>query len=186
MGRRHRARLPHVMLRMEPRPVSACPSPVTVSECVLFPLLFTYTENQAPASPLSVNSSECVMPLSPKCSELANVLSRALKSISSDAVLKSKTDFSYDIMGACMLSRFSRVQLCNPMDSSLPGSSDRGILQARMLEWVAMPFSRGSSQPRDRTLSLFCLLRWQGGSLPLVPPGKPCDGISHIHSGRII
>ena len=51
------------------------------------------------------------MALSPKCSELANVLSQALKSISSDAVLKSKTDFSYDIMGACMLSRFSRVQL---------------------------------------------------------------------------
>ena len=49
------------------------------------------------------------MLLSPKCSGLANVLSQALKSISSDAVLKSKVDFNYDIMGACMLSRFSRV-----------------------------------------------------------------------------
>ena len=38
-----------------------------------------------------------------------------------------------------------------PMDSSLPGSSVHGILQARILEWVAIPFSRGSSQPRDRT-----------------------------------
>ena len=37
------------------------------------------------------------------------------------------------------------------MDCSLPGSSVHGILQARILEWVAMPFSRGSSQPRDRT-----------------------------------
>ena len=37
------------------------------------------------------------------------------------------------------------------MDSSLPGSSVRGILQARILEWVAVPFSRGSSQSRDRT-----------------------------------
>ena len=36
----------------------------------------------------------------------------------------------------------------------LPGSSVHGILQARMLEWLAMPFSRGSSQPRDRTRSL--------------------------------
>ena len=37
------------------------------------------------------------------------------------------------------------------MDCSLPGFSARGILQAGILEWVAMPFSRGSSQPRDQT-----------------------------------
>ena len=41
--------------------------------------------------------------------------------------------------------------LCNPMDCSLPGSSIHGIFQARVLEWVAMPFSRGSSRPRVRT-----------------------------------
>ena len=41
--------------------------------------------------------------------------------------------------------------LCDPMDCSLPGSSVHGILQARVLDWVAMPFSRGSSQPKDRT-----------------------------------
>ena len=41
--------------------------------------------------------------------------------------------------------------LCDPVDSSPPGSSNHGILQARMLEWVAMCFSRGSSQPKDRT-----------------------------------
>ena len=41
--------------------------------------------------------------------------------------------------------------LCNPMDCSPSGSSVHGILQARILEWVAMPSSRGSSQPRDRT-----------------------------------
>ena len=41
--------------------------------------------------------------------------------------------------------------LCDPMDCSLPGSSIRGILQARVLEWVAVSFSRRSSQPRDRT-----------------------------------
>ena len=39
--------------------------------------------------------------------------------------------------------------LCDPMDYSLPGSSVHGILQARTLEWFAMPFSRRSSQPRD-------------------------------------
>ena len=38
------------------------------------------------------------------------------------------------------------------MDCSLPGSSSHGIFQARVLKWVAISFSRGSSQPRDRTL----------------------------------
>ena len=41
--------------------------------------------------------------------------------------------------------------LCKPMDCSLPGSSVHGILQARILEWAAIPFSRGSSQPKDWT-----------------------------------
>ena len=41
--------------------------------------------------------------------------------------------------------------LCNPMICSLPGSSIHGILQARILKWVDIPFSRGSSQPRDQT-----------------------------------
>ena len=45
----------------------------------------------------------------------------------------------------------SSPTLCDPMDCSLPGSSIRGILQARILEWVAISFSRGSSQPRDWT-----------------------------------
>ena len=44
----------------------------------------------------------------------------------------------------------SLVQLfCDPMDCSPPGSSVHGISKARMLEWVAISFSRGSSQPRD-------------------------------------
>ena len=41
--------------------------------------------------------------------------------------------------------------LCDPMDCSLPGSSVHGIFQARVLEWGAIAFSTGSSQPRDRT-----------------------------------
>ena len=40
---------------------------------------------------------------------------------------------------------------CNPMDCSPPGSSVHEILQARILEWVAVSFSRGSSRPRDQT-----------------------------------
>ena len=51
-----------------------------------------------------------------------------------------------------MLSRFSHVQLCNPMDCSLPGSSVHGILQTRILEWVAIPISMGSNPGFDPTL----------------------------------
>ena len=43
------------------------------------------------------------------------------------------------------------LTLCDPKDCSPAGYSVRGILQARILEWVAIPFSTGSSQPRDRT-----------------------------------
>ena len=56
-----------------------------------------------------------------------------------------------------MLSRFSRVQLQSsfqPMDCSLPGSSLYEILQARILEWVAVPPSRGSFRPRIKPASL--------------------------------
>ena len=45
-----------------------------------------------------------------------------------------------------------RETLCDPMDCSLSGSSVHGIFQARVLEWVATSFSRGSSWPRDQTL----------------------------------
>ena len=44
----------------------------------------------------------------------------------------------------------SCLTLCDPMDYSLPGSSVHGILQARILEWVAISFSKGSSWPRDQ------------------------------------
>ena len=45
----------------------------------------------------------------------------------------------------------SCLTLCDPVDCSPPGFSIHGILQARILEWVAISFSRGSSRPRDRT-----------------------------------
>ena len=52
----------------------------------------------------------------------------------------------------CAKSLQSCLTLCDPMDCSPPGCSIHGILQARRLEWAAITFSRGSSQPRDRTL----------------------------------
>ena len=72
-----------------------------------------------------------------------------------------------DDLCACVLSQFSCVQLCDPMDWNLPGFPVHGILQGRILECVAMLSSRGSSWPRDRNcLSyVFCI--------PTMPPGKP-------------
>ena len=60
---------------------------------------------------------------------------------------------SYRCVCLCVRAKLlqSCPTLCNPMDCSLPGSSVHGILQARIVEWVAMPSSQGCSQPRDRT-----------------------------------
>ena len=49
--------------------------------------------------------------------------------------------------------------LCDPMDYSLPGSSVHVSFQARILDWAAISFSRGSSQPRDQTY-VSCVSRW--------------------------
>ena len=63
----------------------------------------------------------------------------------------------------------SCLTLCDPMDCSPPGSSVHGILQARILPWVAMPSSRASSHPG---IEPACLRSpaLAGGSLLLVPP----------------
>ena len=63
----------------------------------------------------------------------------------------------------------SHVWLCNLMACSPSGSSVPEIFQARILEWVIISFSRGSSQPRDWTLSF---LHWQVASLPLSHKGS--------------
>ena len=61
------------------------------------------------------------------------------------------------------------LTLCDHLDCSPPGSSVHGIPQTRMLEWVVMSFSRGSSQTRDRTQVSYIA----SDSLPSEPPGKP-------------
>ena len=76
---------------------------------------------------------------------------------------------------------FSHVQLWNPMDCSPSGSSVHGFLQTRMLEWVAITCSRGSSCPRDQTQ-----VSWIAGRffLPSEPPGKPPLGWKSRSSDR--
>ena len=65
--------------------------------------------------------------------------------------------------------------LCHPMDCSLPGVSFHGIIQARILEWVARTSSRESSPPRDQTHVSYvsCIGMW-------VLPGKPWDSHSYL------
>ena len=86
----------------------------------------------------------------------------------------------------CGLVAKSCSTLCDSMDCSSPSSSVHGISQARILQRVAIPFSRGSSQPRNQT-RVSCL---GGGLFTPEPPGKPrhtlifrsysCSSIFHI------
>ena len=71
--------------------------------------------------------------------------------------------FLVTVCDACQVAQ-SCPTLCNPVDYTV-----RGILQAKILEWVAFPSSRGSSQLRDRA-QVSCIA---GNSLPAEPPGKP-------------
>ena len=68
------------------------------------------------------------------------------------------------ILCVCVCSKSLQLclTLCDPMDCSSPGSFVHGILQPRILEWIAMLFSRGSSWSRDRIfISYFCCIgRW--------------------------
>ena len=79
--------------------------------------------------------------------------------------------------------------LWDPMDCSPPGSSVHGILQARVLEWVAMPSSRGVFPTQGSNLpSLISLLLWQAGSLPLAKGTINCsletsEGVKQISLG---
>ena len=71
--------------------------------------------------------------------------------------------FTFGVWGPCVPAQSLRscVTLCDPMDCSPPGSSVHGILQARILQWVAMPSSRGSSWPRDWTRVYLHLLHYR-------------------------
>ena len=88
----------------------------------------------------------------------------------------SQKEWEWDI--ACVHAKLlpSCLTLCDHMDHSPPCFSLHGILQARILECVAMPFSRGSSWPRDQIQVSYSNLHWQVSSLPLALPGKPGNG----------
>ena len=76
------------------------------------------------------------------------------------------------VVGVCACTLSCVLTVWDPMCCNLPGSSVHGIFQARMLEQIALCFSKGSSQPRDQTRILH-LLHWQAGSLQLSHQGSP-------------
>ena len=82
-------------------------------------------------------------------------------------------------MCVCVL---SHIQLWDPMDCSPPGSSVHGILQARILQWVAIPFSRASSRPRDRS-QVSCIA---GRFFPLSHQGSPKLSHRYVYIGKSI
>ena len=73
--------------------------------------------------------------------------------------------------------------LCDPIDCSLPGSSAHWIFQARILEWVAISYSRKYSRPRDR-ICVSCVSCIGGGFFTTGPPGKPTCNTNHNNSGN--
>ena len=83
----------------------------------------------------------------------------------------------------CVLVTQSCPTLCDPMDCSPQRSSVHGILQARILEWVAIPLSKGSFQPRDQ-IQVF--LHWQADSLPSEPPGRTQILLNYFPCGLVL
>ena len=75
---------------------------------------------------------------------------------------------------ACLVKKLC-PSLCEPMDGSPPGFSVHEIFQARVLEWVAISYSRGSSGPRDLGLASLVSSALGGGLFITEPSGKPHD-----------
>ena len=82
-----------------------------------------------------------------------------------------RSSLEMHIQNYCLVVQ-SCLTLCDSMDCSTPGSTVHGILQARILEWVALSSSRGFSQPRDQPV-VSCAPTWAGRFFTTGPPGKP-------------
>ena len=107
--------------------------------------------------------------------------SRCCQNQDSENYKKCITENGKNILINFIVVQFSSVAqscptLCYPMDCSLPGSSVHGIFQAIVLEWIAISFSRGPSQPRDWT-RVSCIVDrrftiWATREVPFIVVGK--------------
>ena len=100
------------------------------------------------------------------------------------AILKARTLWAhiYTNVKVEVLVTLSRPPLCDPRNHSPPGSSVHAVLQARILEWAAISFSRDLPDPvmEPRSLTL------QADSLPFEPPGKPYVCVYIIYTQMIV
>ena len=102
--------------------------------------------------------------------EPSGLQSTGLHRVGYDWTANTFTFSGHQALSLCSIAQLC-LTLCDLLDCSLPGSSVHGILQARILEWVATSSSRGSSQPRDRT-RISCVST-AGGFFTTEPPGTP-------------
>ena len=100
-------------------------------------------------------------------------------------IFSSSLIFSHQLLWCVVFSPSVVSDSLRPHNCSPPGSSVHGILQARILEWVAIPFSRGSSQPRDRTWVACIAGRFFTGwaTREVSKPLKHFSSLSHVWLG---
>ena len=98
-------------------------------------------------------------------------------------IIALRTPICHQSMWGCTLSEVTQscLTLCHLVDCSPPGSSVHGILEARILEWVAISFPRGSSQPRDRTQ----VSRIAGRRFNLWATREECNEIKRVLNGNL-
>ena len=89
-----------------------------------------------------------------------------------DLITFTRPHLKISSQAMCVLSHFSCIQPFVTHWAAV-GSCVHGILQARILEWFASALLQGTSPTQGLNPCLLCLLPWQEGSLPLVPPRKP-------------
>ena len=112
-------------------------------------------------------------PLKPCNVRYEVILTLKMRTLKQDQDGKVGRSWTHLLLFYCCLLTHSCIWLCSPVHCSPPGSSVHGIFQARIVEWVAISFSRGSSQPRDWTCISYTgrqiLYRWATGetSLPM-------------------
>ena len=95
-------------------------------------------------------------------------------------LLSCSLHLSINLLYCCCLVTKLCSTLCDLMDYSLPGSSVHGISLARILEWIAMSPSRGSSQPKDQTRVSCIVFNCTAGFFTPEPPRKPLF-INYLH-----
>ena len=114
-------------------------------KCYVMSTLFCHREMRGFPSPFNLNLTEprlCLLEsMEPKNQYQTHMRKKQMKLAN---YLPNREVVYLKVTQSCLT-------LCDPMDCSLPSSSVHGILQARVLEWVAISFSRGSSRPKDQT-----------------------------------